>query len=1270
MATAGDGSPPYQSGGAGGKFRKRPSRRSIPATPYSRPPTAVRNNKPSMLKKLVDPASRLIYAGAHKLFDVFRKNLPPLSLGPPEINEETANVHHKEDGNGNSASTSAATGISELELLLQQKTFTRSEIQRLTSVLHSKTTEPPSDDSLEKHGDKRDNFHAAISTPVVTSRVFQEEIASPAELAKHYMGSRPAGQTPRHDSKLLPRTSMTPVAQKTVGSLRNLENGFATPRSRGRSAMYTMARTPYSQSPSTFSDQIVKSDYGHGAALTSSQEHEGKTAHKRRSSVLDDDIGSGGPLRRIRHKPNLLSQRDRKELGYPVFQHLDGAGQNVLTKDEPEPKVPNYASVPTKSTQSANKILEHLDKPSPIEKSSVSTLSAMREKSPNKLRLDMLHGQALRSLEKVNSPKFLPSSANIRKPVVPELTSQSIDKTEENVSRKFPVSHNMLTSVNGDMTDTLKDKAPIIEITDLPSKVMEEPQKKHSFQMSAPEGSFEMDDDDDIHDNGHVLLPLVENNKTETSATEIIKPSALPEVSKTPELVEYNKPMFSEVSKVPERVELKKAENDISTPKTDFGFFGGSASEQGLGFKIPISSQASPSVASTETSELTQSTLQIEKISPVKVSPFSFSADQLSEFKPNADSDPKVNNSNSAFNSVPKDDHVKLSVSNNDENGNWNGNDKKSTNMFGKSESLPLAVSAATSTNGIFSFGTSTKNSSAPNTTPALNPPTFSSLAPSPASATTATTTTAISTTTTTTPAAIFSTSVSPQAFSFGSGTSTAPTTSVAETKSTSTASPFAITTFATTTTTTSTTTGSSLFGFSSPAAATSTTTTTGNGLFGFSSPAAATLTSTTTASGLFGLSSPAAATTSTSTTTGSGLFGFGSSAAATSTTTTTTTGSVPFGFSSSAAATSTTTGSVPFGFGSSSAASSTTATVSVPFSFGSSAAATSSTVTVSAPFGFSSPAAATSTATTTPGSGLFGFSSPAAASSTTTGNGVFGFSAPAAATSTTASTGSGLFGFSSSATAPSTTASQSHGSFFNITNGFQASTPASSTSTIFGSSAPAFGSSSNFGINSVGPTSENKSGSSTSGSTTSIFGSTWQQPTQKSSGFGSTFTSSPSSSVFSFGASSTPTPSFATAGASNSSFGGPSVFGNTTPVFGAVAASPNNNNDQMSMEDSMAEDSMQTHSPISPFGQAPVSAPGFMFGSATPTQTPTPSLTPAAVPFSFGGQQNQAAMPQNPFQSSSVEFNAGGGSFSLGSGGEKSSRRIVRVTKSKNRKK
>lgn len=73
-------------GGIGGKFPKRPFRRA-PATPYERPPAAVRpaRGHPAetrgngWLSKLVDPASRIIAWSASRLFSssVFQKRLGP-----------------------------------------------------------------------------------------------------------------------------------------------------------------------------------------------------------------------------------------------------------------------------------------------------------------------------------------------------------------------------------------------------------------------------------------------------------------------------------------------------------------------------------------------------------------------------------------------------------------------------------------------------------------------------------------------------------------------------------------------------------------------------------------------------------------------------------------------------------------------------------------------------------------------------------------------------------------------------------------------------------------------------------------------------------------------------------------------------------------------------------------------------------------------------------------------------------------------------------------
>lgn len=97
-------------------------------------------------------------------------------------------------------------------------------------------------------------------------QVLEEDVASPAELAKAYMGSRPSEASPSvlglrsqklKDSsnllKILPFPPKSPVmalvSKPIVRVVRDgvPENGFMTPRTRGRSAIYHMAHTPYSR---------------------------------------------------------------------------------------------------------------------------------------------------------------------------------------------------------------------------------------------------------------------------------------------------------------------------------------------------------------------------------------------------------------------------------------------------------------------------------------------------------------------------------------------------------------------------------------------------------------------------------------------------------------------------------------------------------------------------------------------------------------------------------------------------------------------------------------------------------------------------------------------------------------------------------------------------------------------------------------------------------------------------------------------------------------
>ncbi|GJV43492.1 nuclear pore complex protein NUP1-like protein isoform X2 [Tanacetum coccineum] len=283
-----------------------------------------------------------------------------------------------------------------------------SEIERLKALLHSNPYCSPSSllrleastsGSLKKHGDERDNLHA-ITTPMVTSRVLEEEIASPVELAKAYMGARPSKAALRQDLVLHNNATGFLKSPNTLIAPK-IANGFTTPRSRGRSAMYSMARTPYARSPSTFTQKGITSSYGREEALTSSQsafQHGGKMcfhalclalkrkssildddigsggplrrtrqkanlALKRRSSVLDDDIGSGGPLRRIRQKANLLMLRDKRELGYTALQQPDHASQKLLLMNESELKIVKGAEKIETQACMALRSLEKVDSP-------------------------------------------------------------------------------------------------------------------------------------------------------------------------------------------------------------------------------------------------------------------------------------------------------------------------------------------------------------------------------------------------------------------------------------------------------------------------------------------------------------------------------------------------------------------------------------------------------------------------------------------------------------------------------------------------------------------------------------------------------------------------------------------------------------------------------------------------------------------------------------------------------------------------------------------
>ncbi|KAK1409726.1 hypothetical protein QVD17_36255 [Tagetes erecta] len=380
MATTGDEANSYQSGGSGGKFRKRRIQRNAQATPYDRPITAIRNNQPNLFAKLLVPASKLIYAGADRLFNVFRKRFSSIPVEClPETSEEPRNgsqeagpnstsktgIELREpstDEGGNMASISEETEISEFESMLKQKTFTRSEIERLTMLLHSRTTESVVEVDRAKlpvttsqvlrleastSGILNENLEdRGISTPTFNSRVFEHDVATPAELARAYMGTssakllplalRPSSQPPRQDSLLtnnitiLPKAPVSSLSSKTAATFKTFENDLSIPRSQGRSPVYNVTHIPYYRGPSTLSQKGVASPsaWEHGGSIGSS-----RMGAKHRSSVIDDTV-FGGPMRRVRQKANLLSQQSYLSNHRSEF----GSSQKLLLRNEPEPK--------------------------------------------------------------------------------------------------------------------------------------------------------------------------------------------------------------------------------------------------------------------------------------------------------------------------------------------------------------------------------------------------------------------------------------------------------------------------------------------------------------------------------------------------------------------------------------------------------------------------------------------------------------------------------------------------------------------------------------------------------------------------------------------------------------------------------------------------------------------------------------------------------------------------------------------------------------------
>ncbi|PPR93638.1 hypothetical protein GOBAR_AA27035 [Gossypium barbadense] len=524
MATAREEGNPYDGAqGAGGKFKKRLFRRTTKTTPYDRPPTSIRNpsgssNENGWLSKLVDPARRLVTSSAHRLFaSVFTKRLPPPPPPTPQLLDSETNREPTENQLDTTSTllrsrTVDITGVNE-----------EKKSEMIPVVSHDKK-----EDFLETPVRENGTENHLISTPVARSTVPDEDVASPAELAKAYMGSRPSkvstsmhglqNQVPRRDlsspsNRIFPsKSSMMSLVPRSSGHVGSLGNSFMTPRSRGRSAIYSMARTPYSRvNSSTLIKSAGTDNDAFGGPLLSSQgtwEHNrisgsGQGVLKRRSSVLDNDIGSVGPIRRIRQKSNLFSSRNLTlpASAAPLSVHVVGtssAGLDTLaeTGGNSSPGI-SFTTVPSKSSQMASKIFQQLE-----------MLVYPGEKSPSMLSPSMLRGQARKNLSNVDSSKFLEnvhdsskvSGSRIVLTDFQDSVSNKHDKVKKNVSTLVSLPDKQVPAVNGvDSNSLMKDNRPSVRAADssgIKSVIQLSQEKSQAFQMSAHEDYLDLDDGD------------------------------------------------------------------------------------------------------------------------------------------------------------------------------------------------------------------------------------------------------------------------------------------------------------------------------------------------------------------------------------------------------------------------------------------------------------------------------------------------------------------------------------------------------------------------------------------------------------------------------------------------------------------------------------------------------------------------------------------------------------------------------------------------------
>ncbi|KAK4769339.1 hypothetical protein SAY86_027489 [Trapa natans] len=1376
MATAGFG--------AGGKFRKKSFRRPQ-STPYDRP-TAIRapalvpsTDGDGWLRKLMDPAQKLLATTARRFYNsVFRKRLtqPPPSATPslPQVTKEEALDKHvatislniskeqevafRGDQKPTHTIDPAEASSLDLEEILKQKSFTRSEIDHLVALLCDRVVDNPVEKEdktpdvlpsrsslfLEmKEGPAnipmQDNRSGSNinSSNAMNSCVRGADVNSPSELARAYMDIRSSKVLPpvlglrceaaAEDSPVLNNLIYSPISPilslvpSSSGHVGIRENGYAMHRSRGRSAIYSMARSPYSKvhaSSAMMNPGPTKKSYDESSSIAEGNMISGSSKPLKRSgSIFENDIGSSGPMRRIRPKSNLSYPRNwtisTSETGEQPSSSMKM--QSRSGKKHRFAEHSNVAPVSSMSGKMATTIFQQLEMiVSPLkDRSSEPRVAVTGGRSSAKLSPSKLQGQALKSLEYIDSSKFLQFTQDNNKSdgvfsVSGETNKEKHGRVEQNGSFSiFSSSDKQSPKVNHMNNDIIGKKETVLvcrtgDTNAVNSLRHSQVQKTHAFKMSADEDF--LDSEDDGYSNGVSSSIIRVTEKQNTHAVEI-KPS----VAQATSILQRNQLVHNEQG----RDSLAKTSSQGANGKpmvaqtcADFSLPSLPATSTNYQSDLmPIQSLSGPTNASMFEPNATPISSGLKVDSPKKhlllnpVSGFA-SHNEFNSSSSDKNSQLKLQTSSGELTSqkIPLDSVQSLSR-----------DASASGGLFSSVARVPgsdTVQDKKSFTEGAFSC--------VPGATVAYVPTSSAILAFGVNSSTVYTVSTAISadsnTITSEKPLSIPSFPVT-----FGNGSSSklsstiTATTSLANTVSYTSSvateeakhkadiDPMNISSnsFAAV----NSSSGSNIFGFGatpvvssnnqkgtangptpvpeSPAAGPGVASLTQNVPIQFGPSSSSKLSSSiaaSTSSSLCDLSC-AAKPFSSGTPFGSGtlpssqssflnqtsssLFGQTTATLTFASSQNSKSPSIVFPFNSSPSSSGFVFGSVSgscsapiFAFGSAPGTTGSSSNSSEPSVFGLTSMSSSSASPAASVFGLNvatSPAALGSSAcSSTPTFGLSDTSSifgSAGSSATFGASSVFGSSDTSTLSASPAASVFGLNIGTFPATPGSSSASSSASTF---------GLPGSSS--IFGSigSSPTSGASSVFGSINTSTSSASHAalvfGSNMAASNTSpIFGSMGVSSVSTNPTLGSTF------SFSSVAASPSPSPVF---GSTNSPF-----------TFGSPASPIKINTDQMIMEDTMAGDVVQSNHASTPPApvfsqQQPITPPsGFVFGSNAS----------GANPFQFGVQQKTStAQSPSPFQASgSLDFNAGGGSFSLGSGGgDKSGRKIVKINRNKLRRK